>query len=113
MDDANNIEESKYKKLKRTANMITSISIVIGVIAFFGFLIWQSFFVPHSSQNPSVITFNVTGVVNGTNADSLVQVHFDCIKYCGDHESTWADSLVEYCFNQCQTLGKEVNCINN
>lgn len=61
------------------------------------------------NENNSTITFNITGITNSTNASSLVQIHFECIKYCQKNEQT--ESIeVKYCYEQCSKLGQEGIC---
>lgn len=47
------------------------------------------------------ITFNVVGVTDSMNASTLVQVHFECIKWCG------RETYRENCWGQCEKLGRE------
>ena len=51
----------------------------------------------------STIKFEVTGIVNDTNATTLVQIHFECIKFCVDSSAN-----TNRCWQQCALLGKEL-----
>lgn len=56
---------------------------------------------PFFFKEDKVITFNVTGITNSTNATTLVQLHFECIKFC-----TGRDYQTD-CYKQCALLGTE------
>ena len=101
-----NIEE-RLKKLERKNTTSALTYWVLGilcvvVIAYLIVTIVQSF-MPKEAQT---IKFEVTGIVDDTNATSLTQVHLECIKYCVDH----VDGSYGYrdkCYDQCVLLGKE------
>lgn len=90
---------------KRTWKDIeSSIILSLFLIAFIGWLIWsiyQAFWMP--PQPEKTIKFEITGIVNGTEANTLAQVHYECIKYCISHTSVNMDK----CYEQCALLGKE------
>jgi hypothetical protein len=79
--------------------------LTVFAIAILGWLVWAiyaTFWIP---DTPKTIKFEVTGIVNGTNANTLVQVHYECIKYCT--EQYGSSGYTKDCYNQCTLLGKE------
>jgi hypothetical protein len=73
------------------------IPLAILLVVFLGILAFK----PTPEQKP--ITFEVVGIINSTNATTLVSIHYECIKYCNDHSS-----YISTCWQQCEKLGKEV-----
>lgn len=51
------------------------------------------------------VKFEIVGIVNSTNATTLVQIHFECIKYCEEQNSD--DYGDKQCWEQCAKLGQE------
>jgi hypothetical protein len=49
------------------------------------------------------ITFNVVGITNNSNS-SLVQLHFECIKYCVYHLTSGTNAQYR-CYDECAKLG--------
>lgn len=76
---------------------VTILLIIYGLILG-SFYVYKLFY-PNAE---STITFNVIGITNSTNATTLAQIHFECIKYCVDSR---ADT--NKCWDQCKSLGKE------
>lgn len=101
-----NLEE-RVKRLEKkyVSKGIADIVIVIFFIIIIIYLIVmgvRSFY----PEKEKVITFNVIGIVNDTNATTLTQLHFECIKYCGDNLYSSSNSL-NSCFSECEKLGSE------
>lgn len=76
---------------------LASIGAILIGLGLLSYTLWVVFNPPESNKT---ITFNVTGVMNATNASSLVQIHFECIKYC-----TRNSGYVTRCYEQCEKLG--------
>ena len=57
-------------------------------------------------QEQQPITFEVTGIVNSSDPGTLVQLHYECIKYCIDKYGS--SGYTKDCYDQCALLGKEV-----
>jgi hypothetical protein len=94
-------------KKKTFEDYITTIFFVLFVIGILGWLIWSiygAFYLP-PKDNAKTIRFEVTGVSNSENASSLVQIHYECMKYCMSHTSGTTEQ--SECWSQCATLGKE------
>lgn len=70
--------------------------LVLGVPYFY-----KTFFIP---QNDNKVTFEVIGITNSTNATTLVQIHFECIKWCTRQVSY---EYFQNCWKECASLGKE------
>lgn len=95
----------KKKDLEDHLNIILFAVLAIGVL---GWLIWSiygAFYLPQK-DNSKVITFQVTGITNSQNASTLVQLHWECIKYCMS-QYTGGTSELTNCWEQCALLGKE------
>lgn len=93
-------------KKKTFEDYIQTIFFVLFVLAIIGWLIWSiygTFYLP--PEQGKTIKFEVTGVLNSENASTLVQIHYECIKYCISHTSD--NSEQTECWNQCLSLGKE------
>jgi|WetSurMetagenome_2_1015567.scaffolds.fasta_scaffold191062_1 hypothetical protein len=78
------------------------------LLIIFGLLLFGSLL--YASLRPvkdTHITFNVTGVAGSLNATSLVNIHFECIKYCLSHTSNGAQSQYR-CYDECSKLGTEM-----
>lgn len=76
----------------------------IAVLAFVGYVITTGYEVFHPEPQRN-ITFNVVGIVNATNS-SLVQIQFECIKFCGKDLDYVNNDKVKLCWEQCSELGK-------
>lgn len=87
------------KDVERTVTIVGFFVIVI-MLTVYGSFTAYSIFHPVNET----ITFNVVGIVNDVNATSLVQVHFECIKYCEQHNVDY--NPTKLCFEQCQKLGE-------
>lgn len=99
----------KMKKKKTFEDYIQTIAITLFAIGLVGWLIWSiysAFYIPDKPNK--TITFEVTGITNSANASTLVQVHFECIKYCN---ANTPNQYMSDCWAQCATLGKE-GCSN-
>lgn len=75
--------------------------IMILALIYVGVTIYDVF---HPGPNKT-ITFNVTGITNSTNATTLTQLHFECIKYCTNYYGS--SGYTKDCYDQCALLGKE------
>lgn len=77
---------------------------------FVTFIIWAlvlgTFYVigMFKTDQSKTIKFEVTGIVNNTNATTLVQMHFECIKYCTNYYGSSGYTID--CYDQCALLGK-------
>jgi hypothetical protein len=89
------------KNMRDYLKTLTCILIMMFVIVYFGSLIYLAF-QPHEQD---VYKFEVTGIINTTNATTVASLHFECIKYCGEHIQNY---YMNDCFDACQTLGKEL-----
>lgn len=69
-----------------------TIFIVVIVIFVWALSLWtyNSFL---AEPKNDTIKFEITGIVNNTNATSLSQIHFECIKYCIAHVDTSYNKL--------------------
>lgn len=95
---------------QKTLDNLLLIVFAIGLLILGISLFYNAFFNP---ANNSTITFNITGIVNTTNATTLTQLHFECIKYCASEQDGDYNRL-NSCYNQCAMLGSEEfeSCIN-
>lgn len=94
-------------KKKSAEDYIQTMVLVVFAFSLLGWLIWSiygAFYLPQK-DNSKTIRFEVTGVSNSENASSLVQIHYECMKYCMSHTSGTTEQ--SECWNQCATLGKE------
>ena len=74
----------------------------VGLLAYAGITIYQ---VLHPQDNH--ITFEVVGIANySQNASSLVNLHYECFKYCMDEINTHGGSRSD-CWDEC---AKMVGC---
>lgn len=95
-------------KTKTFEDRINSIMFVVLAIGILGWLIWSiysAFYIPEK-DNSKTIRFEVTGITNSENSSTLVQIHWECIKYCMSYTS--GESEQDKCWKQCELLGKEV-----
>lgn len=96
------------KKQKTFEDYIHTIFFVIFVISILGWLIWSiygAFYLP-TKDNTKKIVFEVTGISNSENASTLVQLHWQCMKYCVDEYGNYGMSTAG-CWEECSKLGKE------
>lgn len=87
---------------------IQTLLVILFVVALLGYLVWSivsTIWFP--TYNDKTIKFEVTGITNSENASTLVQVHYECIKYC----LSYATDYKNECWRQCALLGKE-GCSN-
>lgn len=94
------------KKKINSQDVIQIIILAVFVISILGWLVWsiyQAFWMPEKPEK--TIKFEVTGVLNSENASTLVQIHYECIKYCLSHVQS---SYPKECWEQCSLLGKEL-----
>lgn len=84
-----------------TANIFL-IGLCFAVIIYLIFLGVKSFY-PEPEQ---VIRFEVTGIINSTNATSLVSFQYECIKFCVDELKNFDKDRQYKCYEQCSKLGK-------
>ena len=75
------------------------------VITIFGWLIWAIYSAFYIPEKDNIVKFEVVGITNSENATTLVQLHYECMKYCMSHSS--GDMEQEKCWEQCALLGKE------
>lgn len=92
-------------KKKTFEDRINSIMFIVLAIGILGWLIWSIYSAFYISEKDKTIRFEVTGILNSENASTLVQIHWECIKYCISHTSRSSEQTE--CWNQCATLGKE------
>lgn len=98
----------RVSKLERrdTTKMIADIAITILMVIVIVYLIVmgvRSFY----PEKEKVITFNITGIINSTNATTLTQLHLECIKFCGKDLVYSSNDKVDKCWKECEKLGKE------
>jgi uncharacterized ion transporter superfamily protein YfcC len=91
------------RKWKDIEQSIILLLFAFAIIAWLIWSIYQAFWMPEKPEK--TIKFEVTGIINGTDAGTVVQVHYECIKYCSQHVS---DGYMKDCWDQCTKLGKEV-----
>jgi hypothetical protein len=104
----NCVNYSEHKKRIKWKDRVNNILVISGMVfLIFGILLngLKPLIFPSSSENKT-ITFNVTGIENSTDANSLIQLHLECIKYCVSYFSEGYDSQYR-CYEQCSLLGKE------
>ncbi len=103
-----NLEQrvSKLERKKTTTIISDIVTIILFIIVIVYMLVIgvRSFY----PEKEKVITFNVIGIINDTNATTLTQLHFECIKFCGDNLYSSSNSL-NSCFEQCSSIGKELS----
>lgn len=78
--------------------------LLVVIVCYLIFLAVKSIF----PDEQETIKFEVIGITNSTDASTLVQLHFECIKFCVNQMSdgtTGQDS----CFAECAKLGGECN----
>lgn len=93
------------KKKYKFQEIINATILILFIIGILGWLIWsiyQAFWMPEKPAQ--TIKFEVTGVLNSENASTLVQIHYECIKYCLSHVQS---SYPKDCWEQCSLLGQE------
>ena len=91
---------------KKKDDIIQTIILFVFAFALLGWLIWSIYSAFYIPEKDNIIKFEVVGVVNSSeSASSLVQIHYECMKYCMSHTS--GDSEQRECWNQCALLGKE------
>ena len=90
------------KKLERWLQTIVLLLFGIGIIGWLIWTIYSAFYIPDKPTKP--ITFEITGITNSENASTLVQIHFECMKYC---TTRYSSDYVKSCWDQCALLGKE------
>lgn len=73
------------------------IVVMIAIVVFLVSTIYSMF---HEKPEQK-ITFNVVGITDPKNATTLVQIQFECIKYCSIHEDYPGS-----CWKECEKLGK-------
>ena len=92
--------------------MVKSLFDKIIPYVFLLFVFWTlttfSLYVYHEYTTPvedNVVTLNVVGIVNGTNATTLVSTQFECIKFCGQDLHYASAEAIRNCMDQCIKLG--------
>lgn len=101
--------DERLKKLekKNTTSSIVNICLSILAIGVFVYLLFtgiMSFFPSDSKED--TIKFEVVGIVNSTNATTLIEIHYECIRYCISAMSDGTSSQYR-CLDECASLGKE------
>ena len=89
-------------RMKPTIEMI---AFCLFVITLFGWLIWSIYSAFYIPEKDNIVKFEVVGIINSENATTLVQLHYECIKYCMSHTSGSMEK--GKCWEQCALLGKE------
>jgi hypothetical protein len=87
---------------------LQTVFFVIFVLTILGWLIWSiygAFYLPEK-DNAKTIRFEVTGISNSENASTLVQLHWECMKYCVEEYGNYGMSTAG-CWEECAKLGKE------
>jgi hypothetical protein len=92
----------KWKKIKQGIEY-TGTAFILLIFLSYVIISGYKIFYPEKEK---VITFNIIGIVNSTNATTLTQLHFECIKFCGKEISYSQDAVIK-CYEQCSSLGKE------
>ena len=86
---------------KNTTEKIICIIFIITIIWGLSMWTYTTFF----EERNKTITFNVIGVNETQNATTLVQIHFECIKFCVNRLSSGESSQYR-CYDECAKLGK-------
>lgn len=95
-------------KIEKIGNFINKYMGIIILLALLFVLLGTTLIAAFRDNKPQEITFNVVGVAESANATTLVQIHFECIKYCVSHVSDYNPRRL--CFEQCEKLGKVKPC---
>lgn len=53
----------------------------------------------------NTVKLEVVGITNTTNATTLTQIHYECIKFCSNKYGQ--SDTVRNCYAQCAILGRE------
>lgn len=89
--------------MKDIKDTLMAIGLIAGFIIFGIGLIIYSF----KPETNSHITFEVVGIQNSTNATALVELHYECIKFCAGRFQSTDNTNINKCYEQCSNLGKE------
>ena len=84
---------------EKTKDTIISVAVIIALL----YAGTSAFIYSFRGDKEVNVTFNVTGVVNATNS-STIQIHFECIKFCGKDLAYSSNDKVKLCWEQCADL---------
>lgn len=93
-----------YDKIESVIRNIMLLLFCICLIVYFSVTIYKLY---NPSYNlPQNVTFHVIGLANSTNTTTLVQLQFECIKFCGTDLAYPSNEKIRQCWEQCEKLGK-------
>jgi len=89
-------------KMQKKMENIMFCLLVIGIL---GWLAWSIYSTIYYPEKENIVKFEVVGITNSEDTTTLMQLHYECIKYCMSHNSGSINR--QQCWEQCALLGKE------
>jgi len=91
----------RHKKFTIFSDILLGLILILFII----YIIYMGHksFLPKPEEK---ITIEVVGIVNNTNATTIVLIHFECIKFCGKDLAYSSNEKVRECWKECEKLGK-------